>query len=70
MKELPEDLAVMEVDDLEQQAAVRDERLERLFRRWPALNRVELTRLRTLYAQRVRIARHLGRRRRRTAGPR
>ena len=47
--------------ELEEQGAVRDDRLAPLFRRWPALNRHELGQLRKLYAERLTIARHLGR---------
>lgn len=42
MKELPVDLAAMDVSDLAKERAVRDEVLTPLFQRWPALNRVEL----------------------------
>lgn len=60
VKELPDDLAQMEAGDLAQQGAVRDERLEPLFRRWPKLSRVEMGKLKALYGERLRIARHLG----------
>ena len=65
MKDLPDDLAAMETDDLTQQVTVRDELLAPLFRRWPGLNRVEMRKLKTLYAERVRIAKYLGKLRRR-----
>ena len=42
MKELPDDLATMEANDLVQQGVVRDELLAPLFRRWPGLSHVEL----------------------------
>jgi hypothetical protein len=61
MKELPDDLAAMEVTELVQQRAVRDEYLAPLFRRWPALNRGELRELRRLYSERLRIAKFVGR---------
>jgi hypothetical protein len=61
MKELPDDLATMETDDLVQQGVVRDDLLAPLFRRWPRLSRIELRQLTDLYAERVRIARYLGR---------
>ena len=61
MKELPDDLATMETDDLVQQGVVRDELLAPLFRRWPQLSRIELRQLKNLYAERVRIASYLGR---------
>ena len=67
MKDLPDDLAAMETDDLTQQVTVRDELLAPLFRRWPRLDRAELRKLKTLYAERVRIAKYLGKLRRRRA---
>jgi hypothetical protein len=63
MKELPDDLAVMGTAELAGQRALRDAQLEPLFRRWPALSRLELGQLRRMYAERLRIAAHLGRRR-------
>jgi len=64
MKELPDDLAALGTQDLEQQRAVRDEALAPLFRRWPTLDRVEMLNLRRVYSERLRIARYLGRLRR------
>jgi hypothetical protein len=61
MKELPDDLAAMDAGDLAQQGAVRDARLAPLFRRWPDLDRIEMSALRRTYGERVRIARYLGR---------
>lgn len=61
VKELPDDLAAMEIDDLAGQRTVRDDVLERLFRRWPALSQTETRLLRVVYEERVRIARYLGR---------
>ncbi len=61
MKELPEDLAVMEPVELYQQRAIRDDTLSKLFQRWPALDTFELGQLRRLYADRLRIARYVGR---------
>jgi hypothetical protein len=63
MKELPDDLAAVPVPELSQQRAIRDDKIAPLFRRWPSLSRVELNELRRLYAERLRIARYLGRRR-------
>jgi len=63
MRELPDDLAAMPPGELAEQRAVRDDQLAPLFRRWPALNRTELGQLRKMYAERLTIARHLGRRR-------
>ena len=67
MKELPDDLAALEPDELERQRAARDERLTPLFRRWPALSRLEGRELKQLYGERLRIARFLGRLRNRRA---
>jgi len=61
MKELPDDLATLETDDVVQQGVVRDELLAPLFRRWPRLSRIELRQLKNLYAERVRIAKYRGR---------
>ena len=63
MKELPDDLAAMGTEDLARQRAVRDERLAPLFRRWPALSRIEMRELRRFYGERLRIAKYLGKRR-------
>ena len=68
MKELPDDLAAMGETELSEQRAIRDDKLATLFQRWPALNRLELRQLRTMYAERLRMARYVGRlRARRTA---
>ena len=64
MKQLPDDLAALGTDDLSQQRVLRDDALAPLFRRWPALNRIETLNLRRLYGERLRIAKYLGRRRR------
>jgi hypothetical protein len=61
MKQLPDDLSRLDDDQLAVQASVRDERLTPLFRRWPKLARPELRELRRLYAERVRLARYIGR---------
>jgi hypothetical protein len=61
MKDLPDDLAVMGTAELSEQRSLRDDRLETLFQRWPALNRVEFRQLRQMYAERLRIARYVGR---------
>jgi hypothetical protein len=66
MKELPDDLAAVSVTELSEQRAIRDDKLGRLFRRWPALSGPELRQLRQTYAERLRIAKYLGRRRVRT----
>jgi hypothetical protein len=63
VKELPDDLAAMPATELSQQRAIRDDKIAPLFRRWPALSRFELRQLRQIYAERLRIAKYLGRRR-------
>jgi hypothetical protein len=63
MKELPQDLTALDPAELSLQRDLRDEHLVPLFRRWPALSRVELRRLKHLYLESVRIAKHLGQRR-------
>jgi hypothetical protein len=63
VKELPDDLGAVGYAELAQQRAIRDAKIAPLFRRWPALSRSELRQLRRLYAERLRIARYLGRRR-------
>jgi hypothetical protein len=68
VRQLPDDLAVMAETELSEHAAVRDAKLAPLFRRWPALSRSELGQLRQIYAERLKIARYLGRRRRRSSG--
>jgi hypothetical protein len=67
MKDLPDDLAVMGPAELSEQRALRDDKLAALFRRWPALDRPELRELRRMYAERLRIARYVGRLRARRA---
>lgn len=69
MKELPDDLEAVEVEEIANQGLVRDERIAPLFRRWPKLNRDEMRQLKAMYTERVRIARHLGRLRRRGTTP-
>ena len=64
MKELPDDLAAMESDDLVHQGFLRDELLAPLFRKWPRLTHLETRQLRALYSERVRIAKYLGKFRR------
>jgi hypothetical protein len=64
MKELPDDLAALGTHDLEQQRALRDDALAPLFRRWPALSRIETLNLRRIHGERLRIATYLGQLRR------
>ena len=60
MKALPDDLAVLGTSELSEQRALRDDELAPLFQRWPVLERRELRRLRTLYTERLRLARYVG----------
>ena len=59
---LPEDLSALETDDLTRARVERDDHITSLFRRWPRLTKSELRDLRATYAERVRLARFLGRR--------
>jgi hypothetical protein len=63
--ELPEDLSALDPHELTRARVERDDRLTSLFRRWPRLTKSELRELRSTYAERVRLARFFGRRRRR-----
>ena len=63
MKELADDLAAVPLTELSKQRAIRDERLAPLFQRWPTLSGHELALLRRMYAERLRIAKYVGRRR-------
>ena len=63
MKELPDDLKALAPAELAEQRAIRDAKIAPLFRRWPDLSRFELRQLRQMYLERLRIAKHLGRRR-------
>ena len=63
--ELPEDLSVLEPQDVTRARIERDDRLTSLFRRWPRLTSGETRELRKTYAERLRLARFVGRRRRR-----
>jgi hypothetical protein len=67
VKELPDDLAAVDALELAQQRELRDERIAPLFRRWPALSRLEAVELARIYGERLRIARYLGRLRSRRA---
>ena len=63
MSRLPDDLAGLDGATLDETRKAQDERLAKLFRRWPSLSRRELSELRHTWSDRVRVARHLGRRR-------
>jgi hypothetical protein len=66
VQHLPEDLSELDARALERAANSRDSRLSPLFRRWPSLNGAERSELKRLYNERLRLARHLGRRGRRS----
>jgi hypothetical protein len=64
MNELPKDLSALDDEVVLEERAARDEKLRSLFRRWPSLSKTETRELRRVYAERVRLARWIGRRRR------
>ena len=66
IQQLPEDLSELDPRALEGATDSRDKRLSPLFRRWPSLSRVERSELKRLYNERLRLARHLGKRNRRS----
>jgi hypothetical protein len=66
MDELPENLSALSDERLREERNARDERLRPLFRRWPSLSKFEMRELRRVYNERVRLARRIGRTRRRT----
>ena len=61
---LPEDLSELDNSELEKERDARDRRVARLMRRWPELSRPEMRELRRAYAERLRLARYVGRLRR------
>ena len=62
---LPEDLSELGEGTVAKERVARDNRLAALFRRWGNLDRSEMRELRRLHDERMRIARYVGRRRRR-----
>jgi hypothetical protein len=62
---LPEDLSQLGDKDVARARVERDQRLTALFRRWPRLDRREQGELRRLHEERIRLARYVGRLRRR-----
>jgi hypothetical protein len=62
--ELPRDLSRLRDRDLAKARAQCDERVTKLFRRWPGLTKEETRELRKTYAESVRLAKHIGRLRR------
>jgi hypothetical protein len=69
-QELPRDLAQVPERDLSRATAECDDRLTTLFRRWPGLTKAETRELRQTYAERLRLAKHIGRLRRSRSRPR
>ena len=67
MQELPPDLDSLDEEELDTQRKTRDDRLTALFRRWPKLAGRERQELRRLHEERLRLARYIGRIRRRRA---
>lgn len=65
VEQLPEDLSQLDLGTLEHATNARDQRLSPLFRRWPSLSGRERSELKRLYNERLRLARHLGKRGRR-----
>jgi hypothetical protein len=57
---LPKNLSLLSASELQDARHDRDERMSVLFRRWPALSKLELRELRTLSDERQRLARHVG----------
>jgi hypothetical protein len=68
MKQLPPDLSDLSQEGLTDARSSRDERVTRLFRRWPSLSRAEMNELKSLYEERIRLAKYVGRIRRRRSG--
>jgi hypothetical protein len=69
MNELPQNLSALSDEALERERDACDERLRPLFRRWPSLTRGEMRELRRAYDERLRLARWIGRARRRAPRP-
>jgi hypothetical protein len=65
IKKLPKDVSVLGREGLRRARDTRDERLSVLFRRWPALSKIELNEIRRLHDERQRLARYVGMLRRR-----
>jgi len=64
IQQLPEDLSELDLQALDRATNSRERRLSPLFRRWPSLSGGERSELKRLYNERLRLARHLGRRER------
>jgi hypothetical protein len=66
IEKLPEDLSALDHAGLWHARNTRDERLAVLFRRWPSLNKIEMKEIKRLYDERQRLAKYVGRLRRRS----
>jgi hypothetical protein len=64
-EQFSEKLARLPEPELREAARAHDEQIAPLFQRWPHLKGHELAELARLYAERIRLATHLGQRRRR-----
>jgi hypothetical protein len=64
MDDLPENLSSLGDEELLEARDARDAKLRPLFRRWPSLSRPEMVELRRVYSERVRLAKWVGRARR------
>ena len=60
IENLPENLSALSRQRVDQAANARDKRISALFGRWPSLSRVELSELKRLYNERLRVARYVG----------
>jgi hypothetical protein len=60
IQRLPDDISELGRDELRKASDARDERLSPLFRRWPALSRVETKEIQLLHDERQRLARRIG----------
>jgi hypothetical protein len=60
MSALPHDLSDLRREALDEACDDTDAKLTPLFRRWPDLGKRELVELRRLYAERIRLAAHMG----------
>lgn len=65
---LPQDLSDLDIREIESVRDKQERTLTPLFRRWPALSSQERAELRCVYAERLRVARFLGRRKRAKTG--
>jgi hypothetical protein len=57
---LPKNLSALDHEQLRDERDRRDARMSMLFRRWPALSKMEMRELRRLSDERQRLARHVG----------